>query len=305
MDNYSYDPNSRIARRIKERERKRRKLRRIVAIIVSVIVFLATVFFAIKLSGVFGGSKPLQEEEKPNVTEQLNQTPPAVEEQEEPEEKEEEPSLLYELYPPASEVNDIKKILQDAKGETEKVCALTFDDGPNKTVTPEILEVLKKHEVEATFFVVGDTISKNKELAKRIYDEGHLLANHTYTQNTSVIYNSWDALYDEIQKTEEAIKEVTGEEPFKLVRLPGGSGQRKEYCRMLAENGYYYADWNLAFDGAYTKEKVLTDVKENTGSKSVIILLEEKMAGAEALDEVITHLKGAGYVFKRLDKIAY
>ncbi len=330
MDRYSYDPNSRLARRIKERERRRRKRNRIIALVIIAIVLGAIGFGVFSYVGVGSGiikqfnpvegfnrmvtairsnDKPASKEPEatPIPTQEPTPTPLA-------EEKSEEPAFeivsddAKGLYPPATENNNFLDIFNNAEGEAEKVCALTFDDGPNKASTLEILDSLKENNVKATFFMTGEQISYNKDIAKAVYDGGHLIANHTYTQNYDMVYKSWDSFYDEVQRTDALIGELTGEEAFKLVRLPGGShtATKKEYCKKLAEKGYYYIDWSFIAEG--NSENIISQVKENTGSKSTVILIEEKNLKNDAdktLKAVIDYLKSEGYTFKRLDEICY
>ncbi len=221
------------------------------------------------------------------------------------------------IYPSPAENNNLLDIFKNAKGETEKICCLTFDDGPNKATTPQILDILAKHGIKATFFELGEKLAVNKELAKRTFDEGHLLANHTYTQKYSTIYVDKEVFIDEVSKTEKLIEEVTGEPAYKLLRFPGGGfnsgvygGVKQEYKKVLADNGYYFIDWNVdnGDDGTRNASQILSYVKEYCGSKPIVLLMEDqniRKATISSLDSVIEYLKSCGYTFKRLDEIAY
>lgn len=221
------------------------------------------------------------------------------------------------IYPPASENNNLLDIFKNAQGETEKICCLTFDDGPNKVTTPQILDILAKHNIKATFFELGEKLAANKELGKRTFDEGHLLANHTYTQKYSTLYTNIDSFLGEVEKTQQLITEVTGEEAYKLVRFPGGSFNsgvygkvKQEYKTVLAEKGYYFIDWNVdnGDNGNRTSAQILNYVKDYCGSKPIVLLMEDatsRKGTVSSLDSVIKYLKGCGYVFKRLDEISF
>lgn len=221
------------------------------------------------------------------------------------------------VYPLPTDNNNLLDIFKNAKGETEKICCLTFDDGPNKATTPQILDILAKHGVKATFFELGEKLEVNKELAKRTFDEGHLLANHTYTQKYSTIYTDKQAFIDEVDKTEKLIAEITEQPAYKLIRLPGGGfdsgvygGVKQEYKALLAEKGYYFIDWNVdnGDDGKRSAAQILEYVKDYCGSKPIVLLMEDqpiRKGTVASLDAVIEYLKSCDYTFKRLDEIAY
>ncbi len=330
MDRYSYDPNSRIARRIKERERRKRRRRRNILIFILVVVLAAAAYGVFRYVGTGSGllkqfnpqegfhrlmdtikgeeavSAPAptpdtDEEKEPASTPAPTQAPA------EDEPSDEVQASSAGVYPASTENNNLLDIFKNAEGETEKVCALTFDDGPNKASTLKILDALEENDVKATFFMTGEQISYNKDIAKQVHSAGHLIANHTYTQNYDIVYKSWENFYDEVQRTDALISEVTAEQAYKLVRLPGGShtATKKEYCKKLAQQGYYYIDWSLIAEGG---ESIPSQVKENTGSNSVVILMEERNLTKntdEILGAVIDDLKSKGYIFKRLDEICY
>lgn len=143
--------------------------------------------------------------------------------------------------PPASEQNDLLKIAAEAQGTESKVCYLTFDDGPTTAVTPAILDTLKQYQVKATFFMLGKMVEENPDLAKRAYDEGHLLANHSYSHDYKALYATGESFMGEIEKTNGLIQGIIGEEPFKLIRfraaatmpgtMPLKSSSTKPCCR--------------------------------------------------------------------------
>lgn len=221
--------------------------------------------------------------------------------------------------PAASEENDLLKIATSVEDTEQKVCYLTFDDGPTEEVTPAVLDVLKEYNVKATFFMLGKMLNVNRELGKRAHDEGHLLANHSYFHVYEDLYASSESFIAEIEKTYQLIKDVTGEEPFKLVRFPGGGhnagsygAQKQEYKNVLKEKGYYFADWNCLNGDAEaalrSPEQLLQRVKETAIGRNIVILMHDaatKTTTPEALGSIIEYLKGQGYEFKRLDEIEY
>lgn len=221
--------------------------------------------------------------------------------------------------PPASEQNDLLKIAINAQGSEERVCYLTFDDGPTSTVTPSILATLKQYNVKATFFMLGRMIEDNPDLAKQVHAEGHLLANHSYSHSYGDLYATPESFYGEIEKTEALIRQVTGEEPFKLMRFPGGShnagahaAAKQQYKLLLQEKGYYYADWNClngdAEGGDRTPEQLLNRLKDTAIGKNLVVLMHDaanKQSTADSLPLIIDFLQNQGYVFRRMDEVDY
>ena len=108
------------------------------------------------------------------------------------------------------------------RSETKRAF-LTFDDGPS-IVTPNILDTLKQKNVKATFFMLGSNVQKLPETVKRVFDEGHFIANHGYSHVYSSIYASPQTVLDEFNQTNDAIKTAIGEPEFNshLFRFPGG-----------------------------------------------------------------------------------
>lgn len=222
-------------------------------------------------------------------------------------------------FPPANEENDLLKIATSAQGTEEKVCYLTFDDGPTKEVTPKVLDILAQYDVKATFFVLGKMLDSNRDIAKRAYDEGHLIANHSYYHQYEELYASADAFMAEIEKTHQLICEVTGDDAFKLIRFPGGGHNagkygevKQQYKNVLKEKGFYFADWNCLNGDAETAlrsvDGLIARVKETAIGKNIVVLMHDaaaKTTTPDALGSIIEYLKGQGYVFRRLDDIEY
>lgn len=221
--------------------------------------------------------------------------------------------------PPASTENDLLKIATEAKGTEGKICYLTFDDGPTKEVTPKVLDVLKEYNVKATFFMLGTMLEANPDIAKRAYEEGHLLANHSYSHKYKELYASEESFLAEIKKVEGLIQNITGEEPFPLMRFPGGGHnagtygeQKQRYKLALQREGYYFADWNALNGDAegvnVGAEQLLARLKETATQQHIVVLMHDatiKKTTPQALPGMIEYLKEQGYEFRRLDQIPY
>lgn len=219
------------------------------------------------------------------------------------------------IYPlkPETEANLDAAIL---KKDNVKTCYLTFDDGPTMSVTPRILDILRRYNVKATFFTVGTLIENNKNIARREYDEGHLLANHSYSHNYSDFYASKENFMSEIDKTYNLIYEITGEKDYpRVFRFPGGGfnagshgAAKQEYKTVLKENNIRYCDWNALNGDAEGKsrsaEELVERVKKTTkGKEDVVILMHDaatKSTTADALPYIIEYLMSQGYSFKTL-----
>lgn len=223
--------------------------------------------------------------------------------------------------PQASEENNLMQIIEDS-GQTKR-CYLTFDDGPTKNITPQILDTLRKYNVKATFFQVGSLIKANPDMARRVYEEGHLIANHSQNHEYAELYDSSEAFMTEISECYETIKSITdGEEPFKLVRFPGGgfnssadrySSVKQKSKEALKEAGFYFCDWNTLNGDAEGKTKNADELLEylkdySEGYDNLVVLMHDaaaKQATANYLASAIEWLISEGYTFHRLDDIEY
>ena len=209
----------------------------------------------------------------------------------------------------------IKTIDNIYNGEEGKRVFLTFDDGPSKEVTPQILDVLNKYNVKATFFVLGNRVNMYPDIVKHAHEEGHYIANHGYSHKYSSIYKSVDSIKQEYNKTEEAIRKALNNPNYSshLFRFPGGSHGgpyeeiKKEARKKLEEDGIAYLDWSaLTYDaiGVDKTEDILKNLKETlNGWDNVVLLMHDapdKKITYESLDEVIEYLKKEGYKFENI-----
>ena len=146
----------------------------------------------------------------------------------------------------------------------EKVVALTFDDGPSPQWTPLILDELKKANVKATFFMLGEHVKKYPQVARRVAAEGHDIGNHTYSHHV-LIYYKMDELESEIKQAENVIRQVTGKTTV-FFRPPKAwlTGEEKQKIKEL---GYQVVLWSLnskdwvTFDDKYIIKYLLHHVR--------------------------------------------
>lgn len=193
----------------------------------------------------------------------------------------------------------------------KKIAFLTFDDGPTRNVTPQILNTLKKYNVHATFFVLGQLSKRNGDLLRQECAEGHSIGNHSYTHEYGKVYRNMDSFLNEINETNKIISKQVGHE-FKtdIFRFPGGSFGRshKKFRDKLKQEGIRYVDWNASSGDAaglnVPVEKLIQNVKDTSkGKHHLVILMHDaatKKTTAEALPKIIEYLKSEGYTFKTL-----
>ncbi len=124
----------------------------------------------------------------------------------------------------------------------EKTIALTFDDGPHPRYTGEILDLLERYRIKATFFMIGGNVELYPEIAKRVFQEGHEIGSHTYSHPHMLRLSSAE-LKCEIQKTEQALAKLNISKPT-LFRPPEGY-RTKEQSQIVKDAGYTMVVWSL------------------------------------------------------------
>ena len=178
-----------------------------------------------------------------------------------------------------------------------KTMYLTFDDGPSAENTNAVLDILKEKNVKATFFVVGENVKKNPDVARRIVEEGHTIGIHCNSHDYDTIYASVDSYLADFDAAYEAVYEVTGVEVV-LFRFPGGSinAYNKEISediiKVMTERGYIYFDWNGSLEDASRNnapEILLRNAKDSTlGRKKIVMLAHDIVYNTTlCLDELI------------------
>ncbi|WP_454054099.1 polysaccharide deacetylase family protein [Clostridium sp. Marseille-Q7071] len=203
----------------------------------------------------------------------------------------------------------------------KKIAYLTFDDGPSKN-TIKILDVLKKYNIKATFFVNGREDEFSLKVYERIIKEGHTLGNHSYSHNYSYIYSNMNNFIEDFDKLQKLIKSNYNYE-IKIARFPGGSNNTisenyhynimPDLSKLLIVSGYTYFDWNIDSNDstsiAPSRDCIINSVLENSKDiNSAIILMHDnimKTTTVEALPYIIDGLVNQGYEFSSLDPSQY
>lgn len=186
-----------------------------------------------------------------------------------------------------------------------KYVALTFDDGPHKYRTDEILDILEENDVKATFFTVGIMAKEYPDIVKRIVSEGHEIGNHTYT-HSKMKKLSPEKLEWEIDETEKILYEICEYRP-KLFRPPEGWCS-EIVASIAAELDYDIILWNIdTLDWAHNSSDNICDSINGGIKPGSIILFHDYVSGksttVEALKNIIPKLKVEGYEFVTVSEL--
>lgn len=193
------------------------------------------------------------------------------------------------------ELSSVEDALQDEEKKIRKVY-LTFDDGPS-IYTKDILDVLKRYNVKATFFVTGMNLPQYSEYLQEILDDGHSLGIHTYSHVYSDVYESLKSFQDDFNQMRDYIYQNTGED-IKLYRFPGGSGNnivsaqtREQIMDWLEEEGIVYFDWNVSSGDAENRilssEKIAENCIEGVKDCNTAIVLLHDAGGKKSTVEAL------------------
>ena len=190
---------------------------------------------------------------------------------------------------------------QSISDEVRPVVALTFDDGPNASSTPILLDGLKERKVRATFFLIGENIEKgeNEKIVKRMYEEGHLIGNHTYTHCNLSKLETGEAK-KELEQTDTAIEKITGKQPA-FARAPYGElpvDSEQDLSRMYIGWTVDPLDWMTEDAGAVVKTVV-----EEINPGDVILLHDCYPSSVQAAIRIVDLLQGKGYEFVTVDHL--
>lgn len=194
----------------------------------------------------------------------------------------------------------------------EKICRLTFDDGPSRN-TEKVLDILERYQVKATFFVIGDSITEETlPVLERMKKEGHAIGMHANVHDYQKLYKNMESFLADYDTLYAKLKEQCGIETA-LFRLPGGSvcsclnGKGKEYIREMEKRGFACFDWKASGEDAVGTPTVRSITKNvfETGlryDRTIVLLHDSAMADktVEALPGIIERFLQEGYSFESL-----
>lgn len=190
---------------------------------------------------------------------------------------------------------------------SEKVVYLTFDDGPSEH-TEQILDILDRYGIKATWFILGNT--GNIDKVKEIWDRGHQIGLHSAEHDYEYVYASPDNFVADINEVGAAVRERIGFMPT-LIRFPGGSvngyntGRADAFKQAAAEHGWHYFDWNVSIGDSTQPpapvEQLVENIKrEAEGCNSANVLMHDsdfKPTTPDALPQIIEYFIDEGYSF--------
>ena len=292
----------------------RRKYRNIRNIIIAICILVLVIIFGLVIKELNKKSK--YQKVYTSYENQIKQLQGGQQEGEEHKTQEQKEAEKKAKLPQLTQEG--KSNLENIYHSDTKRVFLTFDDGPSETVTPVILDTLKKENIKATFFLLGSRVELNPELVKREYNEGHYLASHGYSHVYSQIYASPQSVIDEYNRSVTAIRNAIGEQQYNphLFRFPGGywGGQyaevKKQAKQLLDENDILHIDWNaLTSDaaGAKTTEQFIAELEKTVPKHNrVVVLMHDagnKQATANALPTIIKYFRDRGFEFENFYSI--
>lgn len=187
------------------------------------------------------------------------------------------------------------------KGEQTKKVALTFDDGPHPSYTEQLLDGLKKRGVKATFFVTGEHASLHPDIIERMVKEGHLIGNHTYSHMQLNAANL-EAYKNELKKTNEVLREITGEDVL-YVRPPYGTWDKS----LETELNMFPVFWSVdpldwcSTNASGITSKVVNEVEEN----DIILMHDYFETSVTAALDVVDELLAEGYAFVTVEELMF
>ena len=193
-------------------------------------------------------------------------------------------------------------------GPDKKVIYLTFDEGGNITYVKEIVDILNKHNIDATFFFSRNYISNNPDLMKKIINSGHSIGNHTVnhlSMPSLATKDKFDSYYSELKETEIAFMQATGKPMEKLFRYPMGEYSNRT-MNIMKSMGYKSIFWSVAYkawDGDYNKEYSLHNMTKQLHNGAIYLIHPKCKGNYEALEDFINYATDLGYKFDLVKNI--
>lgn len=186
--------------------------------------------------------------------------------------------------------------------EKEKRIALTFDDGPH-LVTPQILAILEKYNVKATFFCIGKNIETYPEILKQINEHGHLIGNHSFSHSHFFDFYRKKRVTRELHATDEIIKKNIGKKPL-FFRPPYGV-TNPSIGRALKITNHNVIGWNIrSMDGIVKNEKmILNRILKRVSPGSIILLHDTSLVTVSVLEQLLLFLQNNNYKVVSVDKL--
>lgn len=286
------------ARRKRQKERRRKKIIRFCIAWGSVALVVILVTMLVVSCAVNAGKKN-PDQSKESDTETITQTTPETT----PETT--TPETTTEAAKTGWDGVTAEEMI--ANGQATKIVFLTFDDGPGP-YTEELLDILAKYNVKATFFVTGNGYDYERILARE-YRDGHSVAVHTYTHDYETVYTSEEAYWDDFNKMNDILEEYTGHRSD-FFRFPGGASNEVSWqynegimtrlTQQAIERGLDYVDWDVSSgDGGATDNSEDVYINVTTGIEeydiSVVLMHDTHEFTVNAVEDIIIYCQENGY----------
>lgn len=214
-------------------------------------------------------------------------------------------AILGYLYWASSDIDSGVYVdcLCEGPESNHSVC-LTFDDGPDEVITPKVLDVLKKNNIKATFFVIGNKVKKNPELLVRILQEGHIIGNHGWAHNCDFPLQSADEIMNELDECEELVYSLTGMR-MSLFRPPFGV-TNPMIAEAVKEKEYTCVGWSirsLDTNEERPRKEILNRILKQLHNGAIILLHDSCDKADELLELLISDLQQNNYDIINLDSM--
>lgn len=196
------------------------------------------------------------------------------------------------------------------RGTSKKIAYLTFDDGPSVNNTRKILNILNQNNIKATFFLIGQNAERMPDLVRLEAEEGHSIANHTYSH--PLTYRESPQIFmSDVDRCDKVLKSILGNKYLhKFMRFPGGAfgNSLMSFTQEVKANGYRYLNWNVLSGDAdrplVPTNTLIRNVEIRSMGKNIIVVLMHdapaKTTSVEALPAIISYLRGQGYTFDKI-----
>lgn len=210
--------------------------------------------------------------------------------------------IYYVFFAPTSQI--LGKVISRGTQIDKKIVALTFDDGPNEPYTSQILAILKRYGIKATFFPVGENVVRERKTLKKIFESGHVIGNHSYSHSFFAPITS-PSYKKEIDKTQDLIADITGKAPA-LFRPPwffrtSAMLKTAKKSGMATITGTFASCWEVF---QVSHQKIAKDAIKNIRPGTILVFHDgynnkkaTRTKTIEALEIVISHLFESGYKF--------
>ena len=177
----------------------------------------------------------------------------------------------------------------------EKVVFLSFDDGPSDQFTPVILDILKRNNVKASFFCIGQHAEVYPDLVRRISSEGHRIGNHTNSHNWKIAFKPSSIIEAEIDRTNNILFDITGSKP-ELFRPPFGI-TNPSIAKAIKGSGMQSVGWDIRSFDTISKDpqKLVRRISDKLRPGSIILLHDNREITSRILNELIETIQNKGY----------